>query len=112
VLLDTCHAASALGEYGVSNQALGEVLADRAGIMVLASSSSAEYSFESKEWGHGAYTKALLEALHGRAGQRLSPGVLEDFVGSRVAELTQGRQHPYVPIRTQFPAGTPILRGG
>jgi len=38
--------------------------------------------------------------------------VLEDFVGGRVAELTKGRQHPYVPIRTQFPAGTPILIGG
>lgn len=31
------------------------------------------------------------------------------YVGSRVAELTENRQHPYVPIRTQFPAGTPLL---
>jgi WD40 repeat protein len=112
VLLDTCHSAAALGDYAVSNQALGETLADRAGVMVLASSSAAEKSYESEEWGHGAYTKALLEVLGGKAGRTLSPGVLEDFVGRRVAELTKDRQHPYVPIRTQFPAGTPILHGG
>jgi len=109
VLLDTCHAAAGLGDYLVTNQALGEVLADRAGVMVLASSSPAEKSYESPEWGHGAFTLALLEALGGACGQRLSPGVLEDYVGSRVAELTANRQHPYVPIRTQFPAGTPVL---
>lgn len=112
VLLDTCHAAGALGRYTVTTQALGETLADRAGVMVLASSSLAEKSYESTEWGHGAFTKAFLEALSGEAGRRLSPGVLEDFVGTRVVELTKGRQHPYVPIRTQFPAGTPILMGG
>jgi uncharacterized caspase-like protein len=111
VCLDTCHAASGLGEYGTSNQALGEVLADRAGVMVLASSSAAEPSYESADWGHGAFTKAFLEALQGGAGKRLSPGVLEDYVGARVAQLTNDRQHPYVPIRTQFPAGTPLLLG-
>ncbi len=109
VLLDTCHAGAGLGQYAASNQALGEALADRAGVMVLASSGAAERSFESEEWGHGAFTTALLEALGGRCGSRLSPGVLEDYVGTRVAELTGGRQHPYVPIRTQFPAGTPLL---
>lgn len=109
VLLDTCHAAGGLGNYAATNQALGEVLADRAGVMVLASSSAAEKSYESEEWGHGAFTTALLEALNGKCGPKLSPGVLEDYVGGRVAELTSGRQHPYVPLRTQFPAGAPLL---
>lgn len=109
VFLDTCHAGAALGQYAASNQALGEALATRAGVMVLASSAAGERSFESDEWGHGAFTAALLEALGGRCGTRLSPGLLEDYVGSRVAELTAGRQHPYVPIRTQFPAGSPLL---
>jgi len=111
VLLDTCHAAAALGGYGATTQALGEALADRAGVMVLASSASSERSFEREDWGHGAYTKALLEALQGKAGRSLTPGVLEDYVGRRVAELTGDRQHPYVPIRTQFPAGTPLFLG-
>ena len=112
VLLDTCHSGGALGDYATTNQALGEMLAARAGVMVLASSSASERAYESQEWGHGAFTKALLEALGGQSGGRLSPGVLEDFVGSRVSELTGGRQHPFVPLRTQFPAGTPILLGG
>ena len=112
VLLDTCHGAGALGKYAATTQALGEMLADRAGVMVLASSSAAEKSYESEEWGHGAFTRAFIDALEGEAGARLTPGVLEDFVAGRVAELTKDRQHPYVPIRTQFRAGTPILIGG
>ncbi|MFQ6134157.1 MAG: hypothetical protein ACE5R4_19090, partial [Armatimonadota bacterium] len=88
---------------------LAEGLAARAGVMVLASSAAAERSFESPEWEHGAFTKALLEALAGEAGPELDALTLAGWVGKRVAELTGDRQHPYVPLLTQFPLGRPLL---
>lgn len=41
-----------------------------------------------------------------------SPLRLAEWVGQRVAELTSDRQHPYIPLLTQFPLGRPLLYAG
>lgn len=55
---------------------------------------------------------SILEALRGKAGRELDPMTLAGWVGSRVAELTLDRQHPYIPLLTEFPARRPILYAG
>jgi uncharacterized caspase-like protein len=110
VLLDTCHSGEATDKVRATNQALADSLWAQAGVIVLASSSSGEPSWESPDWGHGAFTMALLEALAGEAAKRLPPGTLADYVGGRVAELTSNRQHPHIRI-SDYPAGKPLLMG-
>ncbi|MGN6543784.1 MAG: protein kinase domain-containing protein [Aureliella sp.] len=116
VVLDTCHGGSALesGRRGVLVGAMDRSI-ERAvkqmasagveGTFVLASSLSGQLSEERPEWGHGALTLAVLEALTGQ----ITPGVekidlpptpdgritaeaLRNYSVGRVNQLTQGRQ--------------------
>ena len=110
ILLDACHSgqsgndllafANAKGSH--VNDAIEELVKKEPGVTVMTSSSGKEYSYENPSWGHGAFTKAMLEGLEGRAdyNQNKVIGLLELnlFVTNRVKELTGGRQHPYTPI--------------
>ena len=74
---------------------------------MIASSTGKQYSFENTEWGNGAFTKALVEGLSGRADLkkrgRITHKMLDFYVSDRVEELTQGRQ---TPVNTS-PFGVP-----
>lgn len=111
VLLDTCHAEGISGKRaeklvgtlrGTDNDKLVKDLQDF-GAVVFASSRGREVSIEKPEWGHGAFTYALLQGLNGEA-TRLHPDVitmkeLDAYVSAKVPELTGGIQHPvtYTP---------------
>ena len=73
-----------------------------AGVTVMTSSSGNEFSYENPRWGHGAFSKAILEGLNGSADfnndRTISLLELNLFVTERVKELTNGRQHPFTPI--------------
>ena len=76
-------------------------------LSLLASSGSREYSYESEQWGHGAFTLALLRALDRR---ELAPdGVIRfnaltyavpDEVASLMKEAgrNESEQEPCVPL--------------
>jgi WD40 repeat protein len=56
---DTCHSGALAG---ARNDDLNFEV-NNSGVYMLASSSATQYSYESDEWGHGAFTLALLHAL-------------------------------------------------
>jgi uncharacterized caspase-like protein len=58
LFVDTCHAGGLNGR----NDDLAIEVGDR--VYLLASTGARTYSFEAKEWGHGAFTFALLKALN------------------------------------------------
>jgi WD40 repeat protein len=99
---DTCHAGKAAGvtfRGGQDYNRLINEIAGSANAIVLASSTGAELSMESDEWRQGAFTKALLEGLAGKADAMPKDGVvtvdeLNLYVKERVKELTGGLQHP------------------
>ena len=68
------------------------------GVGVFASSTGQEESLEKESWGNGAFTKALLEGLSGRAdfmrAGRVTYAALNLFVSEEVSRLTDGRQRP------------------
>ena len=56
-------------------------------------------SMESPKWKNGAFTKALVEGLAGKADYSKSKGIvtvnmLDLFISERVKELTSGQQTP------------------
>jgi uncharacterized caspase-like protein len=64
-------------------------------------------AFEKPEWGNGAFTKALIEGISGKADYRQTGRVthkmLDLYIAERVKELTNGKQSPV----TQAPGGVP-----
>ncbi|MEO0470491.1 MAG: caspase family protein [Bacteroidota bacterium] len=110
ILLDACHSGQSaydLLEFasikGANlNSAVAELVSKESGVTVMTSSSGKEFSYENPRWGHGAFTKAMLEGLDGKADfnhdRIISLLELNLYITERVKELTQGRQHPYTPI--------------
>ncbi len=111
LFLDACHSGSALGEARASNERMAETLVKRAGVMVFASSRGDQVSFESAEWQHGAFTKAVLEGIQeGKAN--LDTGMGQDgnitvakllvYLQARVPKMTKEQQHPACPLMQDF----------
>jgi uncharacterized caspase-like protein len=117
LLMDTCHSAGVLGAAGGQTKslnnsleaALREMTSIEAGLVVMTSSTGKEASLEHADWGHGAFTLSVIEALTSQrkvpASQTPLPadtnndGIVEvveldTYVTQRVKELTGGAQHP------------------
>jgi hypothetical protein len=117
-LIDTCHAgALAPARRGATSRDLQENM-----ILVLSASADDESSQESDAWGHGAFTKVLLEALEGAADVRGADGgggdgtvSLDELVAHVLAGVpaltADGRaaQHPTVSPDTLVPYVTPPI---
>jgi len=111
VFADTCHSGSITGQESVNT--LIDRLNRKAGVVVFTASRGDEASIEREDWGHGAFTKALLEGFGGEADtypkdKQVSLAELRDYVIQRVEELTSGRQHPYLPRLQEFDPSRPI----
>jgi WD40 repeat protein len=104
LFLDTCHG----GQLGTdlfaergridNTEALRELASPEYGMIIMSASTAAEPSLERAEWGHGAFTKALIEGLEqGRADQTgdkiIHINELDHFLSERVKGLTKGKQH-------------------
>ena len=82
--------------------------------MVFASSRGNEKSSERGEWGHGAFVRALLDGLDGRA-DLIADGLiniseLQTYVVDQVRRLTDDCQHPYIPRLERFDPGLVLAR--
>ncbi|MFO0816352.1 MAG: caspase family protein [Pirellulales bacterium] len=111
-LADCCHAGS-FGERGATQDELAADLVKEAGVMVFASSRGREKSIESTEWGHGAFTRALLDGLEGKADAlprdgQVTISELQAFVTDHVGKQTDDRQHPHIPRLENFDPGLVI----
>jgi hypothetical protein len=96
VLLDACRSGSA-----ASNDELIRALETaRTGVLVFAASSGLTESKEDEKWGHGAFTKAILDALEGQTTldeKGLSVLDFITYVQRSVKAMTEQKQKPTVP---------------
>ncbi|MDT8323459.1 MAG: caspase family protein [Bacteroidota bacterium] len=103
LLLDACHSGDV--SEGASNEKVASTLAGDVGI-VFTSSSGSEFSYEDRSWGHGAFTRALLDGLRGKAdftGDKVVDwSELQLYVSTAVRSMTKGSQNPMVPRLEQF----------
>jgi len=109
-LVDTCHSGSATGKKrGAEDmtEALRELVHAESGVVVMTASTGKESSQERPEWGHGAFTKALIEGLEGKADYNGDNTVdvkeIDLFISTRVKALTNGGQHPTTEIPKTMP---------
>ncbi len=76
VFVDTCHAGNVMGRRGGTdiNAVVSELASASSGAVVFSSSTGNQYSLEKSEWGNGAFTKALVEGLSGKADMQGTGG--------------------------------------
>lgn len=100
---DTCHSGNVMGSKRRGGMAdIDKVVNDLAsaenGVVVFASSTGRQYSLENSAWGNGAFTKALVEGLSGKADytgkKKITINMLDLYLSERVKELTNGQQTP------------------
>jgi hypothetical protein len=112
VFLDTCHANAekaapdpkrdavrGLGPGGVDVARFANDLAKAEnGLITFASTQGTELAAERAEWGHGAFSLALIEGLSGKADflhkGAITVSALDYYIAERVKALTDGEQHP------------------
>lgn len=111
LMVDTCYAGDVLGRKGLDlNYVANDLSSPENGVVVMAASTGNQVSEERKDWGNGAFTKAVLEGVDGRADTRgkgkITYKMLDLYVSGRVEDLTKGKQTPFtiVPVgTTDFP---------
>ena len=98
--IDTCHSGNVLGSRRGAldtNGIINELASAENGVVVFASSSGRQFSLEDEAWNNGAFTKALVEGIGGKAayrGEKITVNMLDLYISERVKELTGGRQTP------------------
>ena len=102
--LDTCHSGNALGTArtrGVNSGIdafVNDLSSAENGVVVFTASTGLQLSLEDPAWGNGAFTKAVVEGLNGKADLQRRGTItlkgLDYYVDERVKELTNGRQSP------------------
>lgn len=98
--LDTCHSGFALAELKIKPDITGALneMGDEKGVVILAGSAGRQSATEADEWNNGAFTKAIVEGLGGKADYagtgRITPPLLHTYVGGRVKKLTDNQQTP------------------
>jgi hypothetical protein len=102
VLLDACRSAAGMDVTGKSSVDMNRVpneLGDTSnGVLLYASASARQYSYEGPEWGNGAFTRAVLDGLGGAADYDKNGFIETDelylYVRRRVGEMTKSQQEP------------------
>jgi hypothetical protein len=103
VFLDACHSGNLMGKLKrrglvVVSGAINELSSPENGAVVFSSATGRQYALENTEWGNGAFTKAVVEGIRGKADYtstgRITLNMLDLYVSERVKELTKGQQTP------------------
>ncbi len=102
--VDTCFSGKSVGKFTrreLTRMANGLASAEL-GVIVFSGSAPRQESLEDPAWGNGAFTKAIVEGLAGRADFRREGVVthkgLDYYVAHEVRTLTQGRQTPVTAV--------------
>lgn len=111
VMIDACYSGSSASLGSVDMNMLANQLGDqKLGVQFYASSSARQVSFERPEWGHGAFTRALLDGLGGAADSSklgyIDTEELSLYIRRRVMNLTKDQQ---VPVRVK-PDAAPEMK--
>jgi uncharacterized caspase-like protein len=101
LFVDTCHSGNIMGARRAVadiNAFVNELASAENGAVVFAASTGRQYSLEDPVWNNGAFTKALVEGISGKADYagkgKITINMLDLYISERVKELTKGKQTP------------------
>jgi hypothetical protein len=95
---------------------VNELASAENGAVVFASFTGKGYSFEISNWRNGAFTKAVVEGIAGKADypgkRKITTNMLDLYISERVKELTRGRQIPSTAKPQTIPDLPLVLKKG
>jgi len=100
MFVDTCHAGGVMGKRAIADitGVINELTSAENGVVVFSSSTGRQYSLEDPQWQNGAFTKAVIEGIAGKADLlgkgKITVNMLDAFIAERVKEITKGKQTP------------------
>lgn len=108
LLADTCHSGNITGTRRDITSAIKSITNSGSGSIIMTATTGSGYSYEQKEWGHGAFTKALLDGIGKHkadydADGSVSIKEIDLYVTNRVKKLTKGKQKPTTIIPDSIP---------
>ncbi len=110
LLADTCHSGNITGSRRRGNitGAIKSIVEAGTGAIVMMATTGNGYSYEKDEWGHGAFTKSLLEGLKESKADVDADGIItikeiDLYMTQRVKVLTNGKQKPTTEIPKSIP---------
>jgi len=111
LFMDACHSGNVLGysqrRAALVTQTVSYLTGTENGSIIFTSSTGRQYSLEASEWNNGAFTKALVEGLNGKADlfnrQIITVKSLDSYIANRVKDLTKGQQAPTTIIPNSIP---------
>jgi hypothetical protein len=110
LLADTCHSGNIMGSSKRRDitSAIKSIVESGTGSIIMTASTGRGYSIENRSWGHGAFTKALLEGIdEARADYNgngeISIKEIDLYVTDRVKSLTDGMQKPTTIVPNSVP---------
>jgi WD40 repeat protein len=110
--IDTCHSGNSIGTAKRRDGAVdiagmvNELSSAENGAVVFNASTGKQVSLEDAAWGNGAFTKALIEGLSGKAASangKITVKSLDFYISERVKQLTGGRQTPTTAVPDTVP---------
>ncbi len=110
LMVDTCHSGNIMGQERRRDitGAIKSIINSGTGSVIMTASTGRGYSIENNSWGHGAFTKALLEGIDEAKAdynhnQTISIKEIDLYVTERVKILTKGKQKPTTIIPDSVP---------
>jgi len=102
MFVDTCYSGNVFGKgkRAITDMTavINELSSAENGVVVFSSSTGRQYSLEDPKWGNGAFTKAIVEGVKGKADLlgkgKITINMLDAYVAERVKDLTKGKQTP------------------
>jgi WD40 repeat protein len=109
--VDSCHSGNVMGagkSKGVAdiNAVINELSSAENGTVVFSASTGRQVALEHPDWKNGAFTKAIVEGMSGKAefqGGRVTVKSLDFYISERVKALTGGKQTPTTAIPPTVP---------
>ena len=108
LLADTCHSGNITGNRRDITSAVKSIINSGSGSIIMTATTGSGYSYEQSNWGHGAFTKALLEGIGKLKADYNHDGTIsikeiDLYITSRVKQLTDGKQKPTTIIPNSVP---------
>ena len=108
LLADTCHSGSIAGNRRDITGAIKSIINSGSGSIIMTATTGSGYSYEQSDWGHGAFTKALLEGVGSAKAdydrdEIITIKEIDLYVTNRVKSLTRGKQKPTTIIPRSVP---------
>jgi WD40 repeat protein len=106
LLADTCHSGNIAGTRRDVTSAIKSIINSGTGSIIMTATTG--YSYEQSDWGHGAFTKSLVEGLEDAQADYDRDGTvtvkeIDLYVTNRVKKLTDGKQKPTTIIPASIP---------